>query len=123
MSFNFEDIKETLRIKKDKVSLHILTSSGMDNDFFVLISPTLMVSGYGETEEEAKKSFLHNLTVFINDIMQLVQSDRDAYLKKLGFQKEPLKNKNFSRPYIDSEGSLRNLPFESQKTSFLQATV
>lgn len=123
MKFNFEDINETIRIKKGNVSIKIITSTGLENDVYVVLSPSILVSGYGATEDEAKESFLHNLKVFVDDILELSQNDRDNYLLSLGFKQERLKNKNFSRAYVDSNGALQNLNIENQKTSFFEGVV
>ena len=123
MKFNFEEIRETIRIKKDKVSIKTLTSTGLDNGIHVVVSPTLMVSGYGDTEDESKESFFHNLKVFVDDIMQLSQSERDDYLLSLGFKPEHLKNKNFSRAYVDSNGSLQGFDIVDKKTSIFEGSI
>jgi hypothetical protein len=38
-----------------------------DGRFFVTISESLNVSGYGDTEEDSFNSFLHNLNLYIKD--------------------------------------------------------
>lgn len=84
--FNFQVIKEILRIKDGRIRIKVLVSSGKDGDYHVFISPTLLVSGYGNTEQEAKESFKHNMDLFIEDIMALDTHKRNAYLFSLGFQ-------------------------------------
>ena len=123
MSFNFTEIREYLKIKSDKINIKVLTVSGKDGDYFVNISPALLISGYGSSEQEAKESFEHNMEVFCKDLLDLTQENRDLYLFKLGFSKEKFKSKNFSKLYIDENGVLQGLEPSSVKTSVLEAIV
>ena len=123
MSFNFTEIKEYLKIKSGKININVLTVSGKDGDCFVNISPALLISGYGSSEQEAKESFEHNMEVFCKDLLDLTQENRDLYLFKLGFSKEKFKSKNFSKLYIDENGVLQGLEPSSVKTSVLEAIV
>lgn len=123
MSFNFKEIKESIRIKDKEIKLKVLTFSGKDGDFYVVVSPALLVSGYGNTEEEAEESFKANLETFCRDLMVLDSEQRDLELKKLGFLKEKYHTKNFSKAYIDENGVLHGLEKSSIRTSMLEATV
>ena len=109
MSFNFTEIREFLRIKGDKINIKVLTASGKDGDSFVIISPTLLVSGYGLNETGAKQSFQHNIELFYKDLLQLSSEQRNSHLKNLGFIKEKFKTKNFSKLYVDENGVLHGL--------------
>lgn len=123
MSFNFTEIREFIRIKGDKINIKVLTASGKDNDTFVIISPALLVSGYGSTEVEAKESFEHNMELFCKDFLDLPIEQREKYLKTLGFAKEKYRNKNFSKIYVDENGVLQGLEQSTLRTSILEATV
>ena len=123
MSFNFTEIRESLRIKGDKINIKVLTASGKDGDSFVIISPTLLVSGYGLNETEAKQSFQHNIELFCKDFLQLSSEQRNSHIRNLGFIKEKFKTKNFSKLYVDENGVLHGLEQSTLKTSILEATV
>lgn len=123
MSFNFTEIREFLRIKGGKISIKVLTTSGKDGDSFVIISPTLLVSGYGSSEIEAKESFQHSMELFCKDFIELSTDQRDNYLRKLGFTKEKFKTKNFSKLYVDEKGVLQGLEQSTLKTSMLEAIL
>ena len=123
MSFNFTEIRESLRIKGGKMNIKVLTASGKDGNYFVIISPTLLVSGYGSNEIEAKESFQHNIELFCKDFLKLSVEEKDNYLRKLGFAKEKSNTKNFSKLYIDENGALKGLEQSTLKTSILEATV
>ena len=123
MSIKIKETKELVRIKNKKIELTFLSIQGKEEGVFVEISPTLMVSGYGNTEKEARESFTHNVELFCRDVLELSPTKRDKYLVSLGFKKETYKNKNFSKAYIDDKGVLKNLDSDSVKTSFLEACV
>ena len=123
MSFSFKEIKETIRIKGSLMNIKVLTSSGKEGDFFVVVSPSLLVSGYGSSEEEASDSFKENLETFCHDLMSLNQEQRELEIKKLGFEKVKYHNKNFSKAYVDENGVLQGLERSTLRTSMLEATV
>jgi len=57
------------KVKKGLVTVNVsvpLLSFKEDDDTFIVYSPALDVSGYGDTEEEARKSFELTLEEFIN---------------------------------------------------------
>lgn len=82
MALNFKDIKETIRIKGNTLSIKILSATGKEGEHFVTVSPALLVSGYGATEEEAKKSFEENLRLFCEDFLKLNPTQREVELFK-----------------------------------------
>lgn len=123
MSFNFTEIIETVRIKQNKLELKVITVGGKEDEHFVLVSPSLLVSGYGSTEEEAENSFKENMELFCKDFMNLTSSQRDYELKKLGFNRERFKTKNFSKAYVDENGVLQGLDPQTKKVSMLEALV
>jgi len=122
MALNFKDIKETVRIKGNNLSIRILAATGKEGEYFVTVSPSLLVSGYGVNEEEAKQSFEENLRLFCEDFMKLIQSQRELELIKLGFSKVKFHNKDFSKAYIDDSGVLQGFEPGSLRTSILEET-
>lgn len=119
--FNIQVIKEILRIKNGRIRIKVLVSSGMDGDYHVFISPTLLVSGYGDTEEEAKESFKHNMDLFIKDIMSIDKHKRNIYLSSLGFQQEKYRRKNFTNIYADKNNVLEALEPSTRTSAVLEA--
>jgi hypothetical protein len=122
MALNFKDIKETVRIKGNNLSIRILAATGKEGEHFVTVSPSLLVSGYGANEEEAKQSFEENLRLFCEDFMKLIQSQRELELIKLGFSKVKFHNKDFSKAYLDDSGVLQGFEPGSLRTSILEET-
>lgn len=123
MSLKFKEIKESIRINPNEIKMKVMTISGKEGDHYLVICPTLVVSGYGQTESEASASFEHNLDVFCSDLMSLSKEERELHLIKLGFSKEKFHIKKFSKSYIDEDGILQGLDINTVKTSFLEATV
>lgn len=103
-----ENVIESIRIHKNKISVKVLTMSGKDGDYIVVVSPSLHVSGYGKTKKEAEESFNENMQLFCQDILSLSKQQIHKELVDLGFKKELLHNKNFSKSYVDGNGILQN---------------
>lgn len=112
---NLEDFKETIRLKKNKLSAHLLVVSGKEYDSYVLYAPTLNLSGYGNTKKEAHDMLKESFEDFAAYFMGLTFSEKELYLTSHGFSKEKFKTKNFSKAYIDEEGELQNLSLEDKK--------
>lgn len=122
MALNFKDIKETVRIKGNKLSIKILAATGKEGDYFVTVSPSLLVSGYGSTEEDAKQSFEENLRLFCEDFMKLNQPQRESELIKLGFSKVKFHNKDYSKAYVDEDGVLQGFEPGTLRAAMLEET-
>ncbi len=108
MAILSENVQETIRIHKNIVTMKVVVIMGKDGDYFVALAPSVNVSGYGKTKEEARQSFGENAETFLLDIMSLDKLQRDKELSKMGFRKEVFKNKNYSKVYIDENGELQN---------------
>lgn len=121
MSLNFTDIRESFRNKGTKINISVLVITGKDGDHFVVTAPSVLVSGYGTTINEANDSFSHNMELFFKDFLELSVLEREKYLIGLGFIKEKYKNKNYSRLYVDENGVLQGLEHSTIKT--LQTTI
>ena len=101
--------REFLRLKGRKLTFKVITISGKDGDHFVSIIPSLMISGYGATEEEADASLDENVETFCEDFLKLDPINQKAELRKLGFSQLKYQNKNFSKLYVDENGLLQGL--------------
>jgi hypothetical protein len=119
---DFKDISDTIRIKSNSINLNLMVTSGIDHGHFVIISPSIMVSGYGSSEEEAKHSFEHNIHLFCKEIIELAKDKRDAYLLKLGFSKNLFRTKNYSKLYVDENGVIQGLDPDTIKSSIVKTT-
>lgn len=59
--------------------------TGKSGGHWVSIIPSLNVSGYSESEEDAIKDSQYNLKVFFEDLYELTVAQRDSELKKRGW--------------------------------------
>lgn len=123
MKITVNDIIETVRIKGNSVAIKAIVASGKEGEHFIVVSPAILVSGYGNTEKEAEESFQENVNLFCQDIMKLTNEQREIELTKLGFAKVKYHNKNFSKSYVDKNGVLQGFEPGTLKTSMLEATV
>lgn len=117
---NSQANNETIRIKGNKIIIKIMVWSGKDGEYFVNVSPTLLVSGYGSTEKEARDSFNHNLDVFCNDLIALSTERKSNLLYSLGFKKEKFRTKNFSNIFSDKNNFIDELEPNSIKSQMLE---
>lgn len=101
-------VKETIRINKATVRIRVIEITGKEGDFFVSLSPSLNVSGYGKTKEESQDSFKANIHLFCEDLMALPKEQREHELNLLGFKQERDHHKNYSKSYVDENGILQN---------------
>ena len=114
---------EFLRINKKGVALGVKTFSGKEGDFYLMYSPSLNLSGYGDTLEEAEESFSLSLDLFCESIHAMNLIQRGQTLMMLGWSKVPLKNKNYSKSYIDQDGVLQNFDEGTVTTNFIEKAV
>ncbi len=101
--------EDTIRIKGGTLTVEATVISGKEGEHFVSIVPSLMISGYGSTEQEAMHSLDENMETFCEDFMKLNQDQRKSELIKLGFSQVPFHTKNFSKLYVDENGLLQGL--------------
>jgi predicted RNase H-like HicB family nuclease len=120
MALNLKEVKDTLRFKSNTIHFNIHVVSGKEGDYFVKLAPSLMVSGYGSTEQEARDSFEENIKLFCEDFLALPKPQRDRELTKLGFKNEKFHTKNFSKAYVDKDGILHNFEPGTVKTEILE---
>ncbi len=115
--------KDIIRINKSSIHVNVVVATGKEGDFFVSISPSLNVSGYGKTKRESMESFSENMEVFCSDLMALPRKRIEIELRNMGFRKEKMQHKNFSKVYVDEYGVLQNFEEGSLETNMLKATT
>ncbi|APA93267.1 MULTISPECIES: hypothetical protein [Myroides] len=114
---HLRDLEETIRIKKNLItSLEVVVASGKDGEYYVAISPSFLISGYGESEDKALDDFKYNVNVFIEDLNKISLKEKVDYIQSLGFKNDKLHKKNYSKVSIDDNGVLQGLERPSLKT-------
>lgn len=79
-----------------------------DTDQYVYFSPSLDVSGYGETEALALEMIKFQISELFSYWTELPLKKREQELQKMGWKKAWLKNKDFSKVFVDGDGVLQN---------------
>ena len=112
--------KESIKLQKNSLVAELKIFTGIDHGHWVVICPSVNVSGYGDTLEEAKESFNENMETFSEDLFKLDTHNRIKYIKSLGWKQDKIFNKRYSNAFIDTDGILQNL--EKPKQSSLVAS-
>jgi len=113
-------VKDTLRIKGDKLDARLNIISGKQGTHFLTYSPSLKISGFGNTKEEALEFIKMELQGFCEDIYSMNNTEREKYILSLGFQKEKFHSKNFSKAYVDQNGRLQDFDKGTVQLEVLQ---
>tara|TARA_R110002050_G_scaffold107585_1_gene218097 strand:+ start:177 stop:566 length:390 start_codon:yes stop_codon:yes gene_type:complete len=111
---------DTLRIKGDKLEAKLNIISGKQGEFFLSYSPSLKISGFGDTKEEAMEFIKMELQGFCEDIYSMNNKERENYILSLGFKKEKFHAKNFSKAYVDENGRLQDFDEGTVKLEILE---
>lgn len=85
---------EEMRVRPNGFSGFLRSYVGKQGGFYVGIIPSLMVSGYGATEEEARDDLEYNLKLFFDDMHALSEPERRLEILKLGWKQKGLFRKN-----------------------------
>jgi len=94
---------------------NIVCFKDKDTKQFVYFSPGLDISSYGETEQKAMEMFKEAVHAFYESLLKKSRSQIEKELSLLGWKKDKLRNKDFSKAYIDVEGTLQNFNAEDNK--------
>lgn len=116
---------ETLRVGQKKIAgtLKIYKFIDKDTGQFVFYSPSFETTGYGSTEEKALKMIKSSISDYFEYLTSLTPKKRDSELLKLGWKNTPLKNKEFSKAFIDISGELKNFNAVEDKVELITLTA
>lgn len=94
--------------KRFRGYINIMRFTDKDTKQIVLYAPALEISGYGETEQKAFSMIKESINSLFDILSELSHNDLNVELGKLGWKKNKLRNKDFSRAYVDEDGNLKN---------------
>ncbi len=119
--------KELIKInfKKRHFEGRICVFDFIDNGHHIAYMPSLNLSGYGDSEHEARQLLMDFVVKdFLEGLFTLSEHKINEELKKLGWERS-LFFKEFSKSYVDKDGVLRefNLPAETQIESQLMSVA
>jgi predicted RNase H-like HicB family nuclease len=102
---------------------HLMGFFFIDNDTkqYVAYFPALEISGYGETKEKAEEMAKFSINQLFDYLMELSKNQLDIELKKFGWKKSVIFNKQFSNAFVDINGALQN--FNVKENSLSQVTL
>lgn len=104
--------KITFRPKGNDVTvngeLSIVKFRDKDTNQLIIYLPAFDISSYGETEKKCIEMLNATVQDYFTHLGKLSQKKRESELQKMGWKRNTLKHKEFSRAYIDISGSLQN---------------
>ena len=102
--------KNILRIGSNSISGTMLVFRFRDKDTRQIIhyAPALELTGYGNDEDKSFEMLQFSINNFFDYLISLSPKKRDAELNEFGWKQNSLKNKEFSKIYIDINGELKN---------------
>ena len=101
-------VTETLKVTAKGLKGMLQSFTGQSGDYWVSIIPSLNVSGYGPTEDEAREDLAYNFDIMCQDLFSVDALKRFKYLKDLGWEHSKIFKKQFSKAYVDENGILQN---------------
>ncbi len=103
---------QTIKINFDKGrvkgNLTRINFKDKDTNQFVEYCPAFDISGYGDTKAEAIEMFKFSLAEYLEYLLGLPVKKVEQELKKFGWSKVPLHNKEYSNSHVDIGGNLKN---------------
>lgn len=118
---NFEVIKDikvadldTLLIKENHISASLNALRFRDAETHQIVSyfPSLDISGYGSDPEKAMELAKFSIKEFFSYLLSLSPKKREAELRLLGWENDKLKDKEFSKVFVDGDGDLKTFAAE-----------
>lgn len=128
MSENFREFRlketrhpDTIHIHNNNVTgyLNAIEFQDADTNQFIIYFPALEISGYGETREKSFALAKFSISEYFNYLHLLSKKNREVELTKHGWKVDKLKNKEYSKVYIDGEGELKNFNAAEGKVKHL----
>lgn len=101
-----------LRLNANKKQItggfNIIKFQDKDTLQWVYYIPSLDISSYGEELKKARTMLKQSIDEYFHFLMSKTNSERDFELNSLGWKKDKLHNKLYSKAYIDIDGNLKN---------------
>lgn len=102
--------QNTLSVGSNRISGTMLVFKFRDKDTRQIIhyTPSLELTGYGSDETKSFEMLKFSINDFFDHLMSLSSKKREKELNELGWKKSSLKNKEFSKLFIDINGELKS---------------
>ena len=110
---NVKTVTEYIKINyaRKGASMRLHVANFIDHGQYVAYMPSLKLSGYGATKDEAVQMLFEDvLDDMFHNLFDLSQSEISKELAKYGWHKSQIPNKKYYNdlPYIDPNGILKN---------------
>lgn len=119
--------EETLRVNRSKgqatCTCRRFTFTDKDTGAIVTLIPALDISGYGDTEKEAKEMLDRSLEFYFDSLLSISAAEMEKELIKGGWKRKQLKHKEFSKAYVDTKGNLNGFNVEADKIKVEMETI
>ena len=116
-------IKDTIRISPDSFEGNVRVFSWDDHGFTMMYIPSLQISAYGTTKEEAKSMMDDCIVEFVTSFLDLSHKNRKEALIEMGWAQERIGRKKFSRCFVDRKGALQGLDLDQSKIEGVKEEV
>ena len=117
--------KDTLRMVFNKSHTEfkgVLSTIKMidkDTSQHIIYIPSLNLTSYGDTEEQAEEMMKSSIDDLFEFLDEMPPKQRELELRKMGWEQNKLKNKIYSKAYVDPSGVLQNFNVTEQKVERL----
>lgn len=101
--------RDALRIKGSHIIAHInvLKFTDADTGQRVCYIPALDISGYGENDEKAIEMAKFSIQEYFSYLNSLSLKNKETELLSMGWKSDKLKNKEFSKTFVEGEDELQ----------------
>lgn len=89
-------------------SISVFRYQDKDTKQFILYIPSLEISGYGETKEKATQMAQQSVAEYLISLAKLSQKQVEKELSSLGWMHSKIRNKDYSKSYVDLSGELKD---------------
>jgi predicted adenine nucleotide alpha hydrolase (AANH) superfamily ATPase len=93
--------------KKKSVEGNLLAHSFESDGYRFVYVPSLNISGYGNSQEEAQEMVNISIRDFLETLFSAGESKAYDEIKKLGWRKQKYSAKKYTAPFVDKDGILR----------------
>jgi len=105
-----ENPSQSIFINKSKGHIHgvLKVFQIQDGEFIVVYCPSLNITGYGKTVDEAESMFKDSINDYFESLMVLKKEAIDSELSLLGWDHGYFAKRYENKAFIDKQGVLKN---------------
>jgi len=124
---NGSEHQETIHINKRKKTIYACLQSynyiDKETNQHISYLPALEISGYGSTHTESIEMMRFSLEEYFELLLSMSDSKIQIELSSLGWAHSKIKNKDYSKTYIDISGNLKGFALnENVEQELLQVS-